>query len=149
MAIPAASAKAGCCCLGLLAGATVAGFPYVVVLSRLRVCHCSCFKGCALILVNFDKLSGFTADYSLAYRAEGYRGKTKKFVLRSSIRTGFKREFEFAIKAQSKICWSLGRTRASKHGNVVQVVNRPVKKQSKKSSSAKVNKSESKNQQLL
>ncbi|MED6204926.1 hypothetical protein PIB30_013170 [Stylosanthes scabra] len=69
---------------------------------------------------------------------------SEQFVLRSSIQTGFKREFEFAMKAQSEICWSLGRTRASKHGNVVQVVNRRVKKRSKKSSSTKVNKSESK-----
>ncbi|MED6226263.1 hypothetical protein PIB30_101857 [Stylosanthes scabra] len=56
MAIPAASAKVGCCCLGLIAGVTVVGFPYDVVLLRLRVCLCSCCKGCGLILANFDKL---------------------------------------------------------------------------------------------
>ncbi|MED6135726.1 hypothetical protein PIB30_049358 [Stylosanthes scabra] len=62
---------------------------------------------------------------------------SEQFLLRFSIRTGFKREFEFAMKAQFEICWSLSRTRASKHGNVVQVVNRLVKKRSKKSSSTK------------
>ncbi|XP_044505986.1 uncharacterized protein LOC123225790 [Mangifera indica] len=37
-----------------------------------------------------------------------------KFVVLSKIRTGFKREFEFALKVQSEICGSMGRTRSKK-----------------------------------
>ncbi|KAK8695695.1 hypothetical protein V6N13_000846 [Hibiscus sabdariffa] len=36
------------------------------------------------------------------------------FVVLSRVRTGLKREFEFALKAQSEICGSLGRTRSRK-----------------------------------
>ncbi|KAH9660464.1 PHD-type domain-containing protein [Citrus sinensis] len=38
----------------------------------------------------------------------------EKFVVLSKIRVGLKREFEFALKVQSEICGSLGRTRARK-----------------------------------
>ncbi|GMI97205.1 hypothetical protein HRI_003389800 [Hibiscus trionum] len=39
------------------------------------------------------------------------------FVVLSRVRTGLKREFEFALKAQSEICGSLGRTRSRKSQN--------------------------------
>lgn len=44
-----------------------------------------------------------------------------KFVVLSKIRVGLKREFEFALKVQSEICGSLGRTRARKVQNNVEV----------------------------
>ncbi|KAL1361483.1 hypothetical protein AAHE18_03G007000 [Arachis hypogaea] len=73
---------------------------------------------------------------------------SEQFLVLSSIRTGLKREFAFAMKAQSEICGSLGRTRASKNGNAVQVVKSPVKKRSRKSSSGEGNKSEPKSEDL-
>ncbi|KAJ0084226.1 hypothetical protein Patl1_30553 [Pistacia atlantica] len=55
-----------------------------------------------------------------------------KFVVLSKIRTGLKREFEFALKVQSEICGSLGRTRSKKaHDNVDlghELVSPPLKK---------------------
>ncbi|KAJ7981076.1 RING/FYVE/PHD zinc finger protein [Quillaja saponaria] len=44
---------------------------------------------------------------------------SEKFVVLSRVRTGLKREFAFALKVQSEICGSLGRTRASKNRNGV------------------------------
>ncbi|GLT41760.1 hypothetical protein SLA2020_158030 [Shorea laevis] len=38
----------------------------------------------------------------------------ENFLVLSQVRTGLKREFEFALKVQSEICGSLGRTRSSK-----------------------------------
>ncbi|TKY67143.1 hypothetical protein E2542_SST10035 [Spatholobus suberectus] len=53
----------------------------------------------------------------------------------SGVRTGLKREFAFAMKAQSEICASLGRTRSNKTRNAVQVPNRSPSKRSRKSGS--------------
>ncbi|XP_061345357.1 uncharacterized protein LOC133291167 [Gastrolobium bilobum] len=60
-----------------------------------------------------------------------------EFLLLSRVRTGLKREFAFAMKAQSEICGgSLGRTRASKNRNgVVPVQTAPAGKRSRKSGS--------------
>jgi hypothetical protein len=44
---------------------------------------------------------------------------SEEFVLLSRVRTGHKREFAFALKAQSEICGSLGRTRSKKTRNEV------------------------------
>ncbi|XP_042489983.1 uncharacterized protein LOC122069958 [Macadamia integrifolia] len=41
----------------------------------------------------------------------------EQFVLLSGVRTGLKREFAFALKVQSELCGSLGRTRARKFQN--------------------------------
>ncbi|MBA0829860.1 hypothetical protein Goarm_014434, partial [Gossypium armourianum] len=41
----------------------------------------------------------------------------KDFVVLSRVRTGLKREFEFALKVQAEICGSLGRTRSRKSQN--------------------------------
>ncbi|KAE8733081.1 Cyclin-dependent kinases regulatory subunit 1 [Hibiscus syriacus] len=40
--------------------------------------------------------------------------EAEDFVVLSRVKTGLKREFEFALKAQSEICGSLGRTRSGK-----------------------------------
>ncbi|XP_061371540.1 uncharacterized protein LOC133314115 [Gastrolobium bilobum] len=60
---------------------------------------------------------------------------SERFVVLSGVRTGLKREFAFAMKAQSEICGSLGRTRSGKNRNVVQVLDRPVRKRSRESGS--------------
>jgi hypothetical protein len=44
---------------------------------------------------------------------------SEEFVLLSRVRAGHKREFAFALKAQSEICGSLGRTRSKKNRNEV------------------------------
>ncbi|XP_059430609.1 uncharacterized protein LOC132164188 [Corylus avellana] len=44
---------------------------------------------------------------------------SEEFVLLSRVRTGHKREFAFALKAQSEICGPLGRTRSKKTRNEV------------------------------
>lgn len=44
---------------------------------------------------------------------------SEEFVLLSRVRAGHKREFAFALKAQSEICGSLGRTRSKKTRNDV------------------------------
>ncbi|KAG6682488.1 hypothetical protein I3842_13G144300 [Carya illinoinensis] len=44
---------------------------------------------------------------------------SEEFVLLSRVRAGHKREFAFALKAQSEICGSLGRTRSRKTRNEV------------------------------
>ncbi|GAV89240.1 PHD domain-containing protein [Cephalotus follicularis] len=43
----------------------------------------------------------------------------EEFVVLSKVRTGLKREFEFALKVQAEICGSLGRTRARRAHNGV------------------------------
>ena len=48
-------------------------------------------------------------------------------MLLSWVRTGHKREFAFAMKAQSEICGSLGRTRSRKTRNKAVVTNRSKK----------------------
>lgn len=58
-----------------------------------------------------------------------------EFVLLSRVRTGLKREFVFAMKAQSEIGGSLGRTRASKNRNDAPVQTAPASKRSRKSGS--------------
>ncbi|KAK7324900.1 hypothetical protein VNO77_28830 [Canavalia gladiata] len=58
-----------------------------------------------------------------------------EFVLLSRVRTGLKREFAFAMKAQSEICGSLGRTRGSKNRNEVPVQTATASKRSRKSGS--------------
>ncbi|KAJ1388987.1 Zinc finger, PHD-type [Sesbania bispinosa] len=59
-----------------------------------------------------------------------------EFVMLSRVRTGLKREFAFAMKAQSEIGGgSLGRTRASKNRNEVPVQTAPARKRSRKSAS--------------
>ncbi|KAK7272190.1 hypothetical protein RJT34_28636 [Clitoria ternatea] len=70
-----------------------------------------------------------------------------EFVLLSRVRTGLKREFAFAMKAQSEICGgSLGRTRASKNrSDVVPVQTSPASKRSRKSGSFDEPKEEPKN----
>ncbi|XP_027348247.1 uncharacterized protein LOC113859749 [Abrus precatorius] len=60
---------------------------------------------------------------------------SEEFVVLSRVRTGLKREFAFAIKAQSEICGSLGRTRSSQTRNAVQLLNRSVGKKFKKNDS--------------
>lgn len=42
-----------------------------------------------------------------------------EFVVLSRVRTGLKREFAFALKVQSEICGSLGRTRSRRLNNVI------------------------------
>lgn len=56
---------------------------------------------------------------------------SEEFVLLSRVRTGHKREFVFAMKAQSEICGSLGRTRSRK--TRFEVVETPRSKKQKKS----------------
>ncbi|XP_028808157.1 uncharacterized protein LOC114762754 isoform X2 [Neltuma alba] len=63
-----------------------------------------------------------------------------EFLVLSRVRTGLKREFAFAMKAQSEICGSLGRTRASKNKNGVQ--DSPSNKRSKKSGSSRAKRDE-------
>ncbi|KAB1227407.1 Chromodomain-helicase-DNA-binding protein 4 [Morella rubra] len=54
-----------------------------------------------------------------------------EFVLLSRVRTGHKREFAFALKAQTEICGSLGRTRSRKIRNeVLQTYSRKRRKSS-------------------
>lgn len=60
-----------------------------------------------------------------------------EFVVLSRVRTGLKREFAFAMKAQSEISGSLGRTRSNKNRNAVQVQCPPASKRSRKSGSVK------------
>ncbi|KAI4322336.1 hypothetical protein L6164_022041 [Bauhinia variegata] len=69
---------------------------------------------------------------------------SEEFVVLSRVRTGLKREFAFAMKAQSEICGSLGRTRASKNRNGVQ--ESPRSKRSKKSGSMEAERDEEKEQ---
>ncbi|TKY48584.1 Increased DNA methylation 1 [Spatholobus suberectus] len=58
-----------------------------------------------------------------------------EFVLLSRVRTGLKREFAFAMKAQSEICGaSLGRTRASKNRPEAPVQTASARKRPRKSS---------------
>ncbi|KAJ1397768.1 Zinc finger, PHD-type [Sesbania bispinosa] len=64
---------------------------------------------------------------------------SEQFVVLSTVRTGLKREFAFAMKAQSEICASLGRTRSNKNRNEVHA---PASKRSRKSGSVKKNKNE-------
>ena len=52
---------------------------------------------------------------------------SKEFVLLSRVRTGHKREFAFAMKAQSEICRSLGQTRSMKTRNKAVATNRSKK----------------------
>ena len=52
---------------------------------------------------------------------------SKEFVLLSWVRMGHKHEFAFAMKAQSKICGSLGRTRSKKTRNEAVATNRSNK----------------------
>ncbi|KAK7857728.1 increased dna methylation 1 [Quercus suber] len=52
---------------------------------------------------------------------------SEEFVLLSRVRTGHKREFAFAMKAQSEICGSLGRTRSRKTRNEDVATNRSKK----------------------
>ena len=52
---------------------------------------------------------------------------SEEFVLLSRVRTGHKREFTFAMKAQSEICGSLGRTRSRKTRNEAVATNRSKK----------------------
>ncbi|KAK7404805.1 hypothetical protein VNO78_05769 [Psophocarpus tetragonolobus] len=54
------------------------------------------------------------------------------------VRVGLKREFANAMRAQSEICNSLGRTRSNNTRNVIQVPNRYARKRFRKSSSFKV-----------
>ncbi|KAK4255169.1 hypothetical protein QN277_008199 [Acacia crassicarpa] len=63
-----------------------------------------------------------------------------EFLVLSRVRTGLKREFAFAMKAQSEICGSLGRTRASKFKNGVHET--PSNKRSKKSGSSRAKRDE-------
>ena len=51
----------------------------------------------------------------------------EEFVLLSRVQTGHKREFAFAMKAQSEICGSLGRTRSRKTRNEALATNRSKK----------------------
>lgn len=44
----------------------------------------------------------------------------EEFVVLSRVRTGLKREFAFALKVQSEICGSLGRTRSRKSHNAIE-----------------------------
>ncbi|KAG4385884.1 hypothetical protein GLYMA_12G179200v4 [Glycine max] len=61
-----------------------------------------------------------------------------EFVVLSRVRTGLKREFAFAMKAQSEICGgSLGRTRASKNRVEAPVQPPSARKRSRKSEEAK------------
>ena len=61
-----------------------------------------------------------------------------EFVVLSRVRTGLKREFAFAMKAQSEICGgSLGRTRASKNRVEAPVQPASARKRSRKSEEAK------------
>ncbi|RDX79291.1 hypothetical protein CR513_40302, partial [Mucuna pruriens] len=61
-----------------------------------------------------------------------------EFVLLSRVRTGLKREFAFAMKAQSEICGgSLGRTRASKNRTEALVQPTPARKRPRKSEEQK------------
>ena len=52
---------------------------------------------------------------------------SEEFVLLSRVRSGHKREFAFAMKAQLEICRSLGRTRSRKTRNEAMVTNRSKK----------------------
>ena len=52
---------------------------------------------------------------------------SEEFVLLSRVRMGHKREFAFTMKAQSKICWSLGRTQSRKTRNEAMATNRSKK----------------------
>ncbi|KAM4084156.1 hypothetical protein ACB094_08G110900 [Castanea mollissima] len=52
---------------------------------------------------------------------------SEEFVLLSRVRMGHKREFAFAMKAQSEICGSLGRTRSRKTRNEAVATNRSKK----------------------
>ena len=52
---------------------------------------------------------------------------SEEFVLLSRVRTGHKREFAFAMKAQSEICGSLGRTRSRQTRNEAVATNRSKK----------------------
>ena len=52
---------------------------------------------------------------------------SEEFVLVSWVRTGHKREFAFAMKAQSEICGSLGQTRSRKTWNEAVATNRSKK----------------------
>ena len=52
---------------------------------------------------------------------------SEEFVLLSRVRTGHKREFAFAMKAQSEICGSLGWTRSRKTRNEAVATNRSKK----------------------
>ena len=52
---------------------------------------------------------------------------SEESVLLSRVRTGHKREFAFAMKAQSEICGSLGRTRSRKTRNEAIAINRSKK----------------------
>ncbi|XP_027343821.1 uncharacterized protein LOC113856269 isoform X2 [Abrus precatorius] len=65
-----------------------------------------------------------------------------EFVLLSRVRTGLKREFAFAMKAQSEICGSLGRTRASKNRGEVPVQTATASKRSRKTGSMEEEKDE-------
>ncbi|KAK7402099.1 hypothetical protein VNO78_14096 [Psophocarpus tetragonolobus] len=61
-----------------------------------------------------------------------------EFVVHSKVRTGLKREFAFAMKAQSEICGaSLGRTRASKNRPEPPVQTASARKRSRKSEEPK------------
>lgn len=64
---------------------------------------------------------------------------SNEFMVHSRVRTGLKREFAFAMKAQSEIDGSLGRTRGgSKNRNEPPVRVSPVGKRAKKTGSGKV-----------
>ncbi|XVF19831.1 hypothetical protein REPUB_Repub11eG0144500 [Reevesia pubescens] len=68
--------------------------------------------------------------------------KVEDFVVLSRVRTGLKREFEFALKVQAEICGSLGRTRSRKAENAP--VLSPDKRSNKKlKKEAKVEKEKS------
>ncbi|RDY12932.1 Increased DNA methylation 1, partial [Mucuna pruriens] len=65
---------------------------------------------------------------------------SEHFVVLSRVRTGLKREFDFAMKAQSQICTSLGRTRSNKNHDAIQLLDHPTHKQSRKSKSLELKK---------
>ena len=52
---------------------------------------------------------------------------SEEFVLLSRVWMGHKREFAFAMKAQSEICGSLGRTRSRQTRNEAVATNRSMK----------------------
>ena len=61
---------------------------------------------------------------------------SNEFMVLSTVRTGLKREFAFAMKAQSEIDGSLGRTRGSKNRNEAPVQMTPAGKKSRKCGSS-------------
>ncbi|XP_022755912.1 uncharacterized protein LOC111303754 isoform X2 [Durio zibethinus] len=65
--------------------------------------------------------------------------EAEDFVVLSRVRTGLKREFEFALKVQAEICGSLGRTRSRKaqNGPVCSPGNRSNKKLKKEAKAEK------------